>query len=112
MAKLNPDKDRIFWELQAQFLDIIDEARTLEFWMLESFGETERTLRYLDELQGIVTDATDRFTRLPTLQLKIANAQIPISADIMEMVDRTIGSNYQKIPALQRSIREIEQEWR
>lgn len=112
MAKLDSDKDRIFWELQSQFLDIIDRARTLEFWMLESFGETERTLRYLNELQGIINDATDRFTRLPTLQLRIANAQIPISADIMEMVDRTIESNRQKIPALQRSIQEIEQEWK
>lgn len=112
MAKLDPDKARIFWELQAQCLDIIDRAKTLEFYILDSFGETPRTLRYLDELQGIVMDATARFTRIPTLQLRIANAQMPISVDIMEMVDRTIENNQQKIPALQRSIQEIEQEWK
>jgi hypothetical protein len=112
MAKLDPDKDRIFWELQSQFLDIIDRARSLEFWMLEAFGETEETTSYLDELQCIVIDATERFARLPTIQLRIANGQSPISADIMKMVDRSSENNQQKIPALQRSIQEIEREWK
>ncbi len=112
MAKLDPHKARLIWELQSQLLDIIDKARTLEFWLLDSVGEKDATTPQLDDLQKIVTEATDRFSRFSTIQLRLANYRAPAPIDIIELVDLTIETTQHKIPALQRSTQEIEQEWK
>jgi predicted nucleotidyltransferase len=78
--------------------------------IFESFGETDRSVIYLDELQSIAEQATDRFSRFSTFQSRIANAQPPVPSDIIELVNRTIENTQQKIPALERSIQEIRQE--
>lgn len=117
MAKLDPDRARLIWEFQAQLLDIIDRARTLELWLLDYVGETYvgetvATTSQLEDLQNIAMEATDRFSRFSTIQLRIANSPTPATLDIIELVDRTIETTQQKIPALQRSTQEIEQEWK
>jgi hypothetical protein len=111
MGKLNPQTTQTIWELQCQLLEIIDAAKTLELSIFDSFGETERTISYLDELQSIAEQATDRFSRFSTFQIRIANTQLPVPPDIMDLVDRVIENTQQKIPALARSIEEIRQEW-
>jgi hypothetical protein len=63
MGKLNPETAQTIWDLQKQLLEIIDVAKTLELSLFESFGETERSIIYLDELQSIAEQATDRFSR-------------------------------------------------
>jgi hypothetical protein len=112
MAKLDPDKDRLMWEFQAQLLAIVDKARTIEFRMLNSVGETVETITYLDELQNIVVQSTEQFSQLCTLQLRIANAPSSIPPDIIKLAERTLDRASIRIPALQRSTQEIEQEWR
>ena len=112
MGKLNPQTAQTIWELQSQLLEIIDIAKTLEQSLFESVGETERSVIYLDELQGIAEQATDRFSRFSTFQIRIANTQPPVSPDIIELVERVIENTQQKIPALERSIQEIRQEWK
>ena len=112
MAKLSPKKAEIIWELQQRLLEIIDTARTLELSLFEAFGETEDTIPFLDELQSIAQQAIERFSLFSTLQIRVANAQPPIPSDILEIVDRSIQTTQQKIPALNRSIQEITQEWK
>jgi hypothetical protein len=112
MGKLSPQKTQTIWDLQRQLLEIIDAAKTLEQSLFESVGETERSIIYLDELQSIAEQATDRFSRFSTFQIRIANTQPPVSPDIIELVDRVIENTQQKIPALERSIQEIRQEWK
>ena len=112
MAKLSPETAKTIWDLQHQLLEIIDTARMLEMLLFEAFGETEDTIPFLDELQSIAQQAIDRFSLLSTLQIRVANAQPPIPSDILEMVNRSIQTTQQKIPALNRSIQEINQEWR
>ena len=112
MGKLNPQTAQTIWELQSQLLEIIDIAKTLEQSLFESVGETERSVIYLDELQGIAEQATDRFSRFSTFQIRIANTQPPVSPDIIELVERVIENTQQKTPALECSIREIRQEWK
>jgi hypothetical protein len=107
MGKLNPETAQTIWDFQKQLLEIIHTARTLELSLFESFGETDQSIIYLDELQSIAEQATDRFSRLSVLQSRIANAQPPVSSDIIELVNRTIENTEQKIPALERSIQEI-----
>jgi hypothetical protein len=112
MAKLSPETAQTIWSLQPQLLEMIDRARTLELLLFETFGETEDTIPFLDELQSIAQQAIDRFSLFSTLQIRVANAQPPISSDILELVDRAIQITHQKIPALNRSIQEISQEWK
>lgn len=111
MAKLNPEAAQTIWDLQHQLLEIIDRAKTLELSLFEAFGETVETISFLDELQSIAQQSMERFSRFSTLQIRVANTQPPISADILELVDRSIQTTQQKILALKRSIQEITQEW-
>ena len=110
MGKLKPETAQTIWDLQKQLLEIIDTAKTLELSLFESFGETDRSVIYLNELQSIAEQATDRFSRFSTFQSRIANAQPPVPSDIIELVNRTIENTQQKIPALERSIQEIREE--
>ncbi len=110
MGKLNPETAQTIWDLQKQLLEIIDTAKTLEQSLFESFGETERSIIYLDELQNIAEQATERFSRFSIFQSRIANAQPPVPSDIIKLVNRTIENTQAKIPALERSIQEIRQE--
>ena len=112
MAKLSLVTAQTIWDLQHQLLEIIDTAKTLELLLFEAFGETELTVAYLDELQSIAEQATERFSRFATLQIRVANTQTLIPAALLTMVDRSIQTTQQKIPALKRSIQEIRQEWK
>jgi predicted metalloprotease with PDZ domain len=111
MAKLSLETAQTIWDLQHQLLEIIDTARTLELSLFEAFGETERTIPYLDELQSIAQQATERFSRFSTLQIRVANTQPPIPPDLLEVVNLAIQSTQQKIPALERSNQETIQEF-
>ena len=112
MAKLSPETADIIWNLQRQLLEIIDSSRTLELSLFDAFGETADTIPVLDELQSIAQQAIDRFSRFSNLQIRVANNQPPIPPDIIDIVNRSIQTTEQKIPALKRSIQEITQEWR
>jgi hypothetical protein len=112
MAKLSPETAQTIWDLQHQLLEIIDSSSILELSLFDAFGETEDTIPVLDELQSIAQQAIDRFSRFSNLQIRIAKTQAPIPPDIIEIVDRSIQTTEQKIPALKRSIQEITQEWR
>jgi hypothetical protein len=111
VAKLSLGTAQTIWDLQHQLLEIIDIARTLELALFEAFGETDRTIPYLDELQSIAQQGTERFTRFSTLQIRIANTQPPIPQDLLQIVDKSIESTQQKIPALKRSNQETIQEF-
>jgi hypothetical protein len=112
MAKLRSETAQTIWDMQHQLLEIIDRAKTIELSLFEAFGETEDTILFLDELQSIAQQAIERFSRFSTLQIRVANTQPPISPDILELVNSSIQTTQQKIPALKRSIHEITQEWR
>ncbi len=112
MAKLSLETAQTIWDLQHQLLEIIDTAKTLELSLFEAFGDTELTIAYLDELQSIAQQATERFSRFATLQIRVANTQTPIPSDLLIIVGQSIQTTQQKIPALKRSIQETRQEWK
>ncbi|PSF33094.1 hypothetical protein C7H19_20590 [Aphanothece hegewaldii CCALA 016] len=111
MAKLPDEATEQIWHLKKQLLDIIDQAKVTEFVLFERFGETERTLTYLDDLQNIAEQATERFSQFSRIQIQIAAAQPDVFPDILELVTQAISNTQARIPALQRSIQEIKIEW-
>jgi hypothetical protein len=112
MAKLPNTLNETFWSLKRQLLEIADQAKAAEFILLQNFGETGRTIPYLEELQSVAEQANERFSQFSNIQIRIANAQPDIFPDTLELTNRIIINTTERIPALKRSIEEIKTEWR
>ncbi len=111
MAKLSNDISEAIWRLKRQLADVIDNARVAEFFLFDTFGETERTIVYLDDLQSVAEQATERFSQFSSLQIRIFNVQPDVPEDILELVMQVIVNTEARLPALQQSIQEIRSEW-
>ncbi len=111
MAKLSPATKQIIITLKNQLLDIIDEAKAVEFALLETFGETNATLQTLEQLTEIALQAESRFSQLSTLEIRAAQSQPIISPDLLRFMKDAIATTQMRNPALARSIEEIKLEW-
>jgi hypothetical protein len=94
-----------------QLADVIDNARSAEFSLFTVFGETERTIVYLNDLQSVAEQATERFSQFSSLQIRILNIQPHVPEDMLELVARVIENTEARLPALEQSIQEIRTEW-
>ena len=112
MAKLPPDLAEMIWNLKQQLLDIIDSASQAEFTLFDNFGETDRTIDYLEQLQSVAEQAEDRFTQFCTIQRRIAKAQPSATSDLLNLLTEVISYTQIRIPVWERSIEEIKIEWR
>ena len=112
MAKLPNDIYEKIWRLKRQLADVIENSRDAEFVILDRFGETENTIVYLDELQSVAEQATDKFSQFSSLQIRIFNIQPYVPRDMLELVMKLIGNTEARLPALEQSIQEIKNEWK
>jgi hypothetical protein len=53
-------------------LDLIDEAKSLEFTLLERVGENRETISTLEQLTEIAEQSRTRLSQLSTLHLRVA----------------------------------------
>ena len=111
MAKLPNEVSETIWRLKRQLADVIENARTAEFALFNTFGETERTIVYLDDLQSVAEQATERFSQFSSLQIRIFNVQPHVPGDMLELVMQSISNTEARLPALEQSIQEIRTEW-
>lgn len=111
MAKLSNDISEAIWRLKRELADVIDNARAAEFSLFDTFGETERTIVYLDDLQSVAEQATERFSQFSSLQIRLLNVQPHVPEDMLELVTRVIANAEARLPALEQSIQEIRTEW-
>ncbi|MEG4322125.1 MULTISPECIES: hypothetical protein [unclassified Microcoleus] len=63
MAKLPIEIAETIWNLKRQLLDIIDDATEAEYTLFEQFGETDRTIDYLEQLKSVAQQADERFSQ-------------------------------------------------
>jgi hypothetical protein len=112
MAKLSPDISETIWRLKRQLADVIDNARSTEFFLFDTVGETERIIVYLDDLQNVAEQSTERFFQFLSLQIRIFNVQPYVPGDMLELVIQSIAITEARLPALEQSIREIRTEWK
>jgi hypothetical protein len=75
--------------------------------VIYEFGEIEETLVVLSELKTVAEEASDAFSRLSSLQLKVADISAVLARLVMESKERIET----RIPAWQRSIEEILLTW-
>ncbi len=107
MAKLSSEITESLNQLRQQLIEVINDATGTEFTLFERYGETEGTLIVLDELKNVSQDASSSFNQLCNSQLRIAESQPVAALDILELLDRMIERSQIRIPAWQRSIKEI-----
>lgn len=111
MAKLPKDIYETIWRLKRQLADVIENSRDAEFVILDRFGETENTILYLDELQSVAEQATEKFSQFSRLQILIFNIQPQVPGDMLEILMQAIENTEARLPALEQSIQEIKNEW-
>ncbi|WP_228061232.1 hypothetical protein [[Phormidium] sp. LEGE 05292] len=111
MAKLPAETLSAIFSLQQQFLEQIDEARAVEFVLLEQFGETEETIPELDELSSIRERADSYYSRFYVILRRIYDAQPVAPRDILELLSRYISEADGTIEAIQASIQDIKRNW-
>jgi hypothetical protein len=111
MAKLSNVISETIWRLKRHLSDVIENSRATEFALFNTFGETDRTIVYLDELQSVAEQATERFSQFSSLQIRIFNIQPHVPEDMLELVMQVIANTEARLPALEQSIQEIRIEW-
>jgi len=111
MAKFPHELAEIIWNLKRQLLEIVDAATAAELTPFELFGETSDTMPFLDELKSVAERATPWFSRLSNFQLRIAESQLTIPGDMLNLVNQSIARIQMEIPAMERSIQEVKTEW-
>ena len=112
MAKLSPDIRATLSQQKEQLLDLIDEAKSLEFILLDSVGETQETISTLEQLTEIAEQARTKLSQLSTVHLRVAEIQPTISNNLLKLMNQAIESIENRIPALERSLDEIKLDWR
>jgi len=111
MAKLPNDICETIWRLKRQLADVIENSRDAEFALFNRFGETENTILYLDELQSVAEQATEKFSQFSSLQIRIFNIQPQVPRDMLEILTQAIENTEARLLALEQSIQEIKNEW-
>ena len=111
MAKLPSNILETIFNLLRQLSELVDLATGTEYLLFDRFGETEETINSLDELKGIALETASRYSQLSTLRLRIAENQPSLSNDMLRSLERIINQNQLRIPAMERSIEEIKNEW-
>lgn len=111
MAKLPVEVAETLWTLKRQLLEIVHAATASEASLFINHGETESTIAVLDELKQVSERATPWFKRLSNLQVRIAESQPDIAFDMLDLLNRSIKQIQVEIPALERSIQEVKQDW-
>ena len=112
MAKLpdDPTLDQVF-TLQRQCLQLINDARATELLLLETFGETDATIKPFEDLQNVCDRLQTPYTRLYVILLRLAEAQPSAPIAMLELLEATIVETEGNIAAAQASIQEIWQDW-
>jgi hypothetical protein len=112
VATLPPKISASIALIKNQCLAIVNLATKTELELFSRFGEIEETLVVLSELKTVAEESSDAFSRLSSLQLKVATAQPEISAALTKLVIDSKERIEIIIPAWQRSIEEILLTWR
>jgi hypothetical protein len=67
MAKISSELMSSLASLQQLLLESVNEAKLLEYLLLESSGETDDTISSLDELTAIALQASELYTQISRL---------------------------------------------
>lgn len=111
MAKLpDPVLTNIF-TLQRRIIESIDATTALAFRLFTQWGEATKALAELEELQNIQERLRSQYARLNALLLKVSESQPLASADMLNLLYRTIEVAEASLDASIASVQEIQRNW-
>jgi hypothetical protein len=93
--------------LQRCFIEGINATTATEFMLLDRWGETQETLRELEELQNI----KERLLSPYSLLLRAAESQPVAANDVLNLLYRSIESTEATLDASTVSLQEIQRDW-
>lgn len=111
MAKLSAEFQSDLRNLQKNMLNIVHNAKSTEFIILERFGEKERTIVVLEELTAIAQQAGDLYIQISRLLLRTAEIQPAITSALLNLLVKRVAIIHNRIPALEQSIQEVKFDW-
>lgn len=111
MAKLPQETLTTIFNLQRQFVEMIDQATAAESTLLEYFGETQETIPELDQLQNVKQRLSDPYSRLSTLLLRIAESQPMAPVAMLQLLSQTIEQGQAALDAAIASVQETKRNW-
>ncbi len=111
MAKLPDSVLTNIFTLQRRIIESIDATTSLAFRLFTQWGETAETLIELEELQNIQERLRSQYSRLKTLLLKVSESQPLASADMLDLLYRTIEVAEASLDASIASLQEIQRNW-
>lgn len=83
----------------------------MEYAIFQQFGETPETLSSFEELDQVITESRDYSHRLYNILLRSASEPFNIPSDLLSLLEETIIEGEMRLPALIRSIQEIQRDW-
>lgn len=111
MADLSPENKLLINNLKEKLLQILNEAKKVEFILLQRFGENSDTSVSFEQLTDIIEQARSGFSQLSNLLIHIAEAQPVVSTSLLQFIHKVIDKIENRIPALEQSIKEIKLDW-
>ena len=111
MAKLADVTLTAIFNLKRQLVALLDAATATEYVILQEFGETEATLPELESLDNINQRLRNPYNRLHKLLQQAAECQPVASADVLELLYRTIDNGEAAADASEASTQEIKRSW-
>jgi hypothetical protein len=73
MANLPDETATTIFNLQRRLWELINEATKAGWMILEEYGETERSVSELEQVQNATERLRDCYSRLYTLMLRVAS---------------------------------------
>ncbi|MDJ0846615.1 MAG: hypothetical protein QNJ08_20560 [Crocosphaera sp.] len=104
MAKISDEMLTRVLELQKQLLIVLDQAKDLEYKIVEQFGETEETMTAFEALDNITERLRNAYTRIQTLMLRIAEAQPNADVNTLQLLEKSIEQAEANLAASQATI--------
>ena len=111
MAKLSPETLEVIWTILKQLSQVVEDAKAAEFIIFDRFGEIDSTIPYLTYLENVAEESASRYSQLANIRLRIAQSQPNAPTDMLRLLHQSINQSQSRIPALERTIREIQTEW-
>lgn len=105
MAKLNEETKATVLNLVGELLDWIDESKTVEMAIFETYGENDATITVLDELQNYIESLINSYSRFYTLLLRITEAQPHASFAMINLLTQTIEDSRVNIENIQQIVK-------
>lgn len=111
MAKLTNETLTVIFNLLRQLAERIEDTSATEWLLFENYGETERTISELEELQNVRERLNDSYSRLNTALLSVLEAQPFASRSMLDLLVRAIDQGQANFSAAEASVQEVKRIW-